>query len=730
MDSDDRPVIDWVAMDSTKPKNAEAAAASELRYRRLFETAQDGILILDEPTGQIVDVNPFLIDMLGYSREEYLGKKLWEIGFLKDVAASQAAFEELRTKGYVRYEDLPLETRDGRKAEVEFVSNAYDVGGQRVIQCSIRDITARRAAENALSESRRLTDGILNAIFVRVFWKDRNLVYLGCNTSFARDAGFTDPKDLVGRDDYQMEWRDQAELYRRDDRQVMESGRPKMLAEEPQTTPDGKTITLLTSKIPLRGPGGEVEGVLGTYMDITDYKRAEEARRASDERYRRLLEVTRDATMTVEAPSWKFTSGNPAALKMFGARDEAEFTSHGPWELSPERQPDGAKSAEKAKAMIETALREGTSFFEWVHRRIDGTEFPADVLLTPLIQGKSVIIHSTVRDTSERKAAELALLGSEERFRTLVEQAPEAILVYDFDLGHFVLANKQAESLFALGRAELLKFGPDHFYSANQPDKRPSEETVAEHNRKVLAGEAVTFERRIRNAAGEERLCEVRLVPMPSPKGRLMRATFMDITDRVEASLKLERTLEGTVAALASTVEMRDAYTAGHQRRVTSLAEAIAQEMGLSADRIHGLRLAGTVHDLGKITIPAEILSKPGKLSAIEYAFIKTHPQVGYDILKPVKFPWPIADIVLQHHERLDGSGYPNGLKGDAILLEARIIAVADVVESMISHRPYRAALGIDAALDEIQKGKGRLYDPAVVDACVMLFRLGRFKFD
>jgi PAS domain S-box-containing protein len=731
MDGDVRPVISCVAMDATKLENMEAAlAASELRYRRLFETAQDGILILDEPTGQIVDVNPFLIDMLGYSREEYLGKKLWEIGFLKDVAASRAAFEELRSKGYVRYEDLPLETKDGRKAEVEFVSNAYDVGGQKVIQCNIRDITKRRKAEIALSETRRLTDGILNTIPVRVFWKDKNLVYLGCNTAFARDAGFAEPKDLVGKDDYQMGWLDQAELYRRDDQQVMDSGRPKLFIEEPQTTPDRKTLTLLTSKIPLRGSGGEIEGVLGTYMDITDYKRAAEARRESDERYRRLFEVTRDATMMVEAPAWKFTSGNPAALKMFGARDEAEFTSHGPWELSPERQPDGAKSAEKAKALIEKALREGTSFFEWVHRRIDGVEFPADVLLTPLIQGKSVIIHSTVRDTSERKAAEVALRDSEERFRTLVEQAPEAILVYDFDVGRFVLANKQAERLFALCRAELLKVGPDHFYCADQPDARPSEDTFVEHNRRVLAGEAVTFERRIRNAAGEERLCEVSLVPMSSPEGRLIRSTFIDITDRVQATLRLERALEGTVAAVANTIEMRDAYTGGHQRRVTSLSEAIAREMGLSADRIHGLRLAGTVHDLGKINIPAEILSKPGKLTAIEYEFIKTHPRVGYDILKPVEFPWPIADIVLQHHERLDGSGYPNGLKGDAILLEARILAVADVVESMLSHRPYRPALGIEAALDEIQHGRGKLYDPAVVDACVMLFRSGKIKPD
>jgi len=201
-------------------------------------------------------------------------------------------------------------------------------------------------------------------------------------------------------------------------------------------------------------------------------------------------------------------------------------------------------------------------------------------------------------------------------------------------------------------------------------------------------------------------------------------------TDREEGLRRLERAMEETVQVVASTVEMRDAYTAGHQRRVTKIAEAIAAELGFSDDRIRGLRLAGLVHDLGKVKIPAEILSKPGKLSPIEYELIKSHSQAGYDILKPVQFPWPIADIVLQHHERLDGSGYPKGLKGDAILLEARILAVADVVESMVSHRPYRPALGIDAALAEIQAGSGTLYDPTVVGACLRLFRAGHLTFE
>lgn len=190
-----------------------------------------------------------------------------------------------------------------------------------------------------------------------------------------------------------------------------------------------------------------------------------------------------------------------------------------------------------------------------------------------------------------------------------------------------------------------------------------------------------------------------------------------------ESERKLRTSLIDSITALAATVEMRDPYTAGHQRRVAQLAIAIAKELRLAEEQIEGIQLAGVVHDVGKIQIPAEILSKPGRLTPLEFELIKQHAQSGYEILKSIDFPWPIAQIVLQHHERLNGSGYPQALKGDQILLEAKIIAVADVVESMTSHRPYRPGQGIDAALQEIALNKGKLYEPAAVDACIRLFQ-------
>jgi HD-GYP domain-containing protein (c-di-GMP phosphodiesterase class II) len=210
-----------------------------------------------------------------------------------------------------------------------------------------------------------------------------------------------------------------------------------------------------------------------------------------------------------------------------------------------------------------------------------------------------------------------------------------------------------------------------------------------------------------------------------------------DITPRKLSEEKLRETLESlrkavgtTIQVMVSAVETRDPYTAGHQKRVTDLARTVAQELGLAQETIEGIRMAGSIHDLGKISVPAEILSKPTTLSEIEFALIQAHSQYGYEILKNVESPWPLADIVLQHHERMDGSGYPQGLKGEAILLEARILAVADVVESFASHRPYRPGHGLAAALEEIEQKAGVLYDRRVVEACLRLFREKGFVFE
>lgn len=270
-----------------------------------------------------------------------------------------------------------------------------------------------------------------------------------------------------------------------------------------------------------------------------------------------------------------------------------------------------------------------------------------------------------------------------------------------------------------------------HYFSLCEKYDVPSENSLN-------GDKTEPYEIQIPHKDGSPCWLEVSEYPMCGEDGNVdgVECIFHNISDRKKAELglqtsveKLRKALAGTIQAMALTVETRDAYTAGHQRRVTNLARSIAQEMGLTEDEVDGIRMAGVIHDLGKISVPAEILSKPGKLSALEFSLIKTHPQTGYDILKGIDFQWPIASIVLQHHERLNGSGYPNGLMGQEIMKEAKILAVADVVEAMSSHRPYRATLGIDAALEEVTNNIDTLFDAGVVGTTVDLFTKKDFQF-
>jgi len=197
-----------------------------------------------------------------------------------------------------------------------------------------------------------------------------------------------------------------------------------------------------------------------------------------------------------------------------------------------------------------------------------------------------------------------------------------------------------------------------------------------------------------------------------------------------ESFEKLSKVFNEIVIAFSNLAEKRDPYTAGHQRNVSKIACEIAKNMGFSSDKIEGLRIASLLHDIGKVYVPSEILNKPGRLTELEFSILKTHPQVGYEIIKEIEFPWPVADIVLQHHEKINGSGYPRGLIGDDLLLESKILTVADVIEAMSSHRPYRAALGIDMALNQIIMNKGIFYDPTVVDCCMDIFKNDKNKFE
>lgn len=520
-----------------------------------------------------------------------------------------------------------------------------------------RGIRNRKLAEASLKKSKDLLQIVVETAPVRIFWKDGDLRYLGCNTRFAQDAGFSCPDELTGKSDFDMGWCDQAELYRADDRAVMESGNPKLGYEELQTTPEGNTIWLRTSKVPLCDANHQTIGILGIYDDITEKKQGEIALQHANRALATLGAVNRNLVHATDEPSL-LQSICEAIVGQRGYR----------MAVVGYVQQDPEKSIKiMASAGHDAGYLEGVRL-SWSDADERGMG-PSGVAVR---SGKSQVCQDIANDP---------------RYLPWRIDALKRGYLSGISL--------------PLGNAEV--FGVLNVYAEEAHAFTPNEIALLEE----MAGDL---------AFGVHTL-------------RMRQERDQMLIKNQQQLAQLRDNLEDTVRAISVMVEMRDPYTAGHQARVAELAAAIAMGMGLSQEQVHGIRVAGMVHDLGKIHVPAEILSKPGKLNDIEFTLIKTHPLAGFDILKDIDFPWPIAQIVLQHHERLDGSGYPLGLRGDQICTGARILSVADVVEAISSHRPYRPGLGIDAALMEIIRLRGSFYEPQAVDVCVALFREQGYTF-
>jgi PAS domain S-box-containing protein/putative nucleotidyltransferase with HDIG domain len=339
------------------------------------------------------------------------------------------------------------------------------------------------------------------------------------------------------------------------------------------------------------------------------------------------------------------------------------------------------------------------------------------------------------RDGSERYRIETLLKESENKYHTIFDNAVEGIF-QTLPEGRFISANPAMAHIHGFSSPEEMCTSVTdirkQFYV--NPEDRERYAGVLEERGVIEAFEAQVYRK---DGSTIWTSTNARAVRDAAGKIIYFEGFVEDITSRKHAGEELKQTLEklrksltATIEAMSVLVEIRDPYTAGHQRRVTALACAIAEEMGFPGETIETIRVAASIHDIGKMSVPAEILSKPTRLSDIERSLIQVHPQAGYDILKDVALPSPVAEIVLQHHERLDGSGYPRGLRDGEILPEACVVVVADVVEAISSHRPYRPALGIDAALEEIRQNRGSLYDGGVVDACLKLFSQKAFRLE
>lgn len=465
--------------------------------------------------------------------------------------------------------------------------------------------------------------------------------------------------------------------------------------------------------------------------DITERIRAEERVKESETRYRTLFDSSDDAIFLLEGDM--FVDCNPKTLELFRCNRE-QIIMQPPYKFSPSLQPDGRNSTEKALEKIKAALAGKPQFFEWQHCRYDGATFDAEVNLNAVKLEKGTFIHAVVRDISARKEAERKIIAAEEKYRDIVEFALEGIYQTTPE-GKPFMANS--------AYASILKYASPEEFITSVSDIRRVYVNPEQHNELIdmlnkdnrVTGFETKFYCKDKSIVWVS--INIKAIKDSAGKTSYYEGTIEDITERKsseealkQSMEKLRRAMGGIINVIVATVELRDPYTSGHQKKVANISRSIATEIGLPPEQIDGIRMAGVIHDLGKISVPAEILSKPGKLTDAEFNLVKQHPAVGHNILKDIEFAWPIAQIVFQHHERLDGSGYPVGLRGEEIMLEAQIMAVADVVEAMASHRPYRPSLGIDVALKEIEKNKGILYDPDAVDACIWLFREKGFRFE
>jgi PAS domain S-box-containing protein/putative nucleotidyltransferase with HDIG domain len=435
------------------------------------------------------------------------------------------------------------------------------------------------------------------------------------------------------------------------------------------------------------------------------------------------MDIAADAIMWLRQDSFH-TYVNDAACRLLGYSRE-EFMKLTASDVNP------AHPREVWPAHWEELRQKKKLVFETALRRKDARMVPVEITANYIEFGDKAHNCAFVRDITERKQVEAQLHRAEKKYSTLVEQGNDGVIIIQDSLIKF--ANSKVAEITGIPLKDMID---QRCINLIFPEYR---ELIRDRHIKMMSGEEVpnSYEIEILTKAGNTVPIEINISSIEYDGRAAEMAILRDITERKKAEeeskqspKKLLAAMDATIEAIALTVEMRDPYTAGHQRRVTELAVAIAKELGIPEAEIDGIRMAGIIHDIGKVYTPAEILNKPGKLSEIEFSMIKTHSQVGYEILKAIEFTRPVAQIVLQHHERLDGSGYPSGIKGEGVLPEAKILAVADVVEAMASHRPYRPALGIDQALEELSKNSGTLYDPKVVDACFKLFHEKSFKFE
>ena len=697
----------------------EALLKSEAALGSILRAAPIGIgLVTQRVLGW---TNEHLSRMTGYSRGELQGQSA------RMLYDSEAEFERV---GQVKYAGIKqqgtgsIETcwrrKDGKLIDVFLSSTPIDsLDLDAGVVFTAVDITERQETIKALRESeeryRTLVENI--DLGITIISSDHRVIM----TNAAQARLLQKPiGEIVGRECFR-------EFEKRDGvcahcpgTKAMATGE-KAVAETTGVRDDGSRLSVRIQAFPHRGPDGHITGFIEVVEDITERKQMEAALHESENLYRSLFENMLNGFAYCQM---LFEDDQPQDFIYLKVNSAFEA-------LTGLKDVVGKRVSE-----VIPGIRESDPELFEIYARVALTGKPErfENYIEALKMWFSISVYSPAKEyfvavfdvITERKRVESELKLKER----LLDSASDSIFLYDLE-GNFLYINEAAYITRWYEKEELMSLGA---WALKTPEAAGYQDNVL---RELWANGEMIFESEHRRKDGSVIPVEIFARVLMVEGRELILSVARDITERKQAETQvrqglesLHRALQGTVAALANTVEIKDPYTAGHQRRVAQLSCAMARELGWSPDRVEGIQVLCFLHDMGKIAVPAEILNKPGKISPTEFGLIKVHPQVGYDILKDIAFPWPVAQGVLQHHERLDGSGYPSGLTAEEITPEAKILAVADVVEAMASHRPYRPALGIDKALEEITQNRGKLYDPDAVDACVRLLTEKDFQFD
>ncbi|MDO8532005.1 MAG: PAS domain S-box protein, partial [Dehalococcoidia bacterium] len=701
----------------------EALRESEERFRKAFQSSPVGIIMTRLSDNHMVDVNDTLLRMWGYTREEVVGRTAEDLNVWVNPEDRLNIVQALRENKPVSMFEAQFRRKSGELAWGVLSATHVDIGGEPHLIVLTQDVTERKRTEEALRAANETMFTLVTASPSAIICIDMEGRATVWNRAAERIFGWT-AQEIIGKP-LPMTPPEKAEEVKALRQRALQ-GETVTGYEVRRLRKDGSLIDVSVSFGPVCDPQGRVTGIVSVMTDITRRKRTEEKLRMANETVRTLVTASPSAIITVDLEG-RATAWNHAAERIFG------WTAHEvigkPLPMTP------PEKAEEVKALRQQALR-GETVTGYVGKRLrkDGSLVDVNVAVGPIHdqQGRVVGTIGVMTDISARKRAEAKLTRTTAQLNALIQSSPTAILVIDKE-SRVTEWSPAAERMYGWSAQEIIGMP----LPLIPEDRREEHEVMRQRS---LGGEPlVDYETRRLRKDGSQVDVSVSTALLRNAEGEIVGrlGIHLDITarKRVEQSARqsAERIRQGlydTAEAIGRMSEGRDPYTAGHEKRVAHLCVAIAVELDLSAKRVEGLRIAAAMHDLGKFSVPAEILNKPGKLTNIEMSLIKTHPETGYEILKEIKFPWPVADIVCQHHELMDGSGYPRGLKDQDILLETRILTVADVVEAMASHRPYRPAHALEKALEEITNGRGTKYDARAVDACLKLLREKGYKLE